>query len=148
MQRRAQRAVAEGSADVGAHGGIMKRRPRPGLCSCPPRPSCRERAWLQNTAISPPSFSFSFWAGRAPLREHLGVKVEKVSSLFLIQSAPCWTLRLLTGNTSKAVHAIAYLFIPASPSRGELAIRHHSHEKPTAPTDPLRDHTARRPSGA
>lgn len=34
----------------------------------------------------------------------------------------------MTGNTSKAVHTIAYLFIPASPCSGELAIRHHSHE--------------------
>lgn len=83
-------------------------------------------------------------------REHLGVKVEKVPSLLLllIQSAPRWTFQLLTGNTSKIVHTIAYLFIPASPCGREPAIRHQSQRAAAPASSAYSDHRGSKEDGS
>lgn len=83
MQQRAQRAVAEVSADVASYGGIMKQRPGFGPCSVgPSRPSCCERASCQAWLLAHPHLEPPRARPSAPtrvlLRKHLGVKVEKV----------------------------------------------------------------------
>lgn len=132
MPQWAQRAVAEVSADVGAYGGDNEAAARVLAVFCPSRPSCCERAscqtWLLvHPYLEPPRGQPCALTG-VLLRKHLGVKVEKASSpfLLLIQSAARWTFQLLTGNTSKMVHTAAHLFIPGSPCSREPAIPHQS----------------------
>lgn len=104
---------------------------------------------LPNTAFSPSSP----WTTMRPLpwlesfsESYLGVKLEKVLTLFLllILSVPCWTFQPLTGNTSKIVHTIIYLYRPLCTAQrlpSNIRARAELEKRTAAASSACSDHT-------